>query len=288
MKRVFLAAGAVLLLSSLNAVAREHQDRTGESCASTASHVAGSTAGALARATQALVDAIAPGERSVWEHYTDPAFVYVTEDNEVKSREQALRDLKPLPPGYSGWIDVQEFQCRDFGSFAVTTYIMDEHEDVEGHELHARYRGSDTWRATAGAWRLVASQVYAVPRDPPRGELPSARLAEYEGVYSLSAKTQESIRRDGDQLVAERAGRAPMVLLPESGDVFFTPGRPRTRRIFMRAPDGGVTGFADRREGTELVWTRLASAGGGRSRISRTFGTGLAPVITARAPSVTF
>jgi hypothetical protein len=38
--------------------------------------------------------------------------------------------------------------------------------------------------------------------------------------------------------------------------VFFTPGRPRTRRIFMRAPDGTITGFADRREGTDLNWTR--------------------------------
>jgi hypothetical protein len=45
-------------------------------------------------------------------------------------------------------------------------------------------------------------------------------------------------------------------LFRESGDVFFTPGRPRTRRIFMRAPDGTITGFADRREGTDLNWTR--------------------------------
>jgi hypothetical protein len=224
-----------------------------------ASHAAASTAATLSRATQALVDAIAPGERSVWEHYTDPSFVYVTEDNEVKSRKQALDDLKPLPPDYSGWIEVQEFHCRDFGSFAVTTYIMDEHETVEGHELHARYRGSDTWRATAGGWRLVASQVYAIPKDPPRGELPSAHLGEYEGLYSLSAETRETICRDADHLVVERPGRAPQILLPESGDVFFTPGRPRTRRIFNRAPDGSVSGFADRREGTDLVWMRVAA-----------------------------
>jgi hypothetical protein len=69
--------------------------------AGAASRPAASTAATLARATQALADALAPGERTVWEHYTDPAFGYVTEDNEVKSREQALHDLKPLPPGYS-------------------------------------------------------------------------------------------------------------------------------------------------------------------------------------------
>ncbi|HTL93211.1 MAG TPA: DUF4440 domain-containing protein, partial [Steroidobacteraceae bacterium] len=221
------------------------------------SAVAPNTA-ALERATQALVDALAPAQRGVWEHYADAALTYVTEDNEVKSRTELLADMKPLPPGSSGWIVVQEFRCSDFGSFAVTTYVMDEHETIEGHELHARYRGSDTWRATAAGWRLIAAQVFAIPLDPPRGAAAGA-LADYEGVYALSGSTRQTIRLDGDHLLAERPGRAAQPLLPESGDVFFTPGRPRTRRIFTRAPDGHVRGFADRREGTDLVWTRLAA-----------------------------
>jgi len=215
------------------------------------------TSATLEHATQALVDALAPGERAVWERYADSSLTYVTEDNEVKSRAQLLAEMKPLPAGSSGWIVVEEFRCSDFGSFAVTTYLMDEHETIEGHELHARYRGSDTWRATAHGWRLVAAQVYAVPQDPPRGAAASA-MADYAGTYSLSPSTRQTIRQDGDQLVAQRAGRAAQQLLPESGDVFFTPGHPRTRRIFLRAPDGRVVGFADRREGTDLVWTRTA------------------------------
>jgi len=216
------------------------------------------TSATLQRATQALVDALAPGERAVWEHYSDPALTYVTEDNEVKSRAQLLDAMKPLPAGSSGWIVLQEFRCTDFGSFAVTTYLMDEHETIEGHELHARYRSSDTWRATAAGWRLVAAQVYAIPQDPPRSEAAST-LADYAGTYSLSPITRQTIRQDGDQLVAERPGRAPQLLLPESGDVFFTPGHPRTRRIFLRGPDGRVVGFADRREGIDLLWTRAAA-----------------------------
>jgi len=58
--------------------------------------------------------------------------------------------------------------------------------------------------------------------------------------------------------VADRPGRPLQLLLPETGDVFFTPGRPRIRRIFTRAPDGQVRGFAERREGTDLLWTRVA------------------------------
>src|SRR6516165_10119294 len=218
------------------------------------------TSATLQRATQALVDALAPGERAVWEHYSDPSLSYVTEDNEVKSRAQLLDGIKSLPPGSSGWIVVEEFRCTDFGSFAVTTYLMDEHETIEGHELHARYRGSDTWRATAQGWRLVAAQLYAIPQDPPRGAATSA-LADYAGTYTLSASTRQTIRQDGDHLLAQRSGRAAQQLLPESGDVFFTPGHPRTRRIFLRAPDGRVVGFADRREGTDLVWTRAAADG---------------------------
>ena len=215
------------------------------------------TSATLQRTTQALVDALAPGERAVWEHYTDPSLTFVTENNEVKSRTQLLDEMKPLPAGSSGWIVVEEFRCTDLGSFAVTTYLMDEHETIEGHQLHARYRGSDTWRATADGWRLVAAQVYAIPQDPPRGEA-AGTLADYAGTYRLSAITRQSIRQDGDHLVAERPGRTPQLLMPESGDVFFSPGHPRTRRIFLRAPDGHVVGFADRREGTDLVWTRAA------------------------------
>ena len=211
----------------------------------------------LEKATQALADAVAPGQRAVWEQYTDPDFVYVTEDNEVKTRDTMLAELQPLPPGYTGSLKVEEFRCSSFGAFAVTTYILDEHETIEGHALHARYRSSDTWRATDAGWRLVATQVYAVQQDPERTTLPADRLAEYTGWYALSASTRQQITVDGDHLLAQRAGRAPQLLLPESGDVFFTPGRPRTRRIFTRGADGRVNGFADRREGTDLAWTRV-------------------------------
>src|SRR5690349_17160873 len=80
------------------------------------------TTTALERVTQALVDALAPGRTAVWEHYADPGLTYVTEDNEVKSRKELLAEMKPLLPGSSGWIAVQEFRRTDFDSFAVTTY----------------------------------------------------------------------------------------------------------------------------------------------------------------------
>ena len=164
----------------------------------------------LEKATQALADAVAPGQRAVWEQYTDPDFVYVTEDNEVKTRDTMLAELQPLPPGYTGSLKVEEFRCSSFGAFAVTTYILDEHETIEGHALHARYRSSDTWRATDGGWRLVATQVYAVQQDPERTTLPADRLAEYAGWYALSASTRQEItrRRRSSRGAARRPGAA--------------------------------------------------------------------------------
>ena len=225
--------------------------------ASAAAHAdAASTDATLKRITQEMADALAPGDRAVWERYTDPSLLYVTEDNLVKSRKQFLADLAPLPAGYSGQIAIVEFQSRDFGPFAVTTYIQDEHENVEGHELHAHYRTTDTWRRTPAGWRLAASETFSVPIDPPAGTASADALANFEGRYRLSAKTVQTIRRDGDHLVVEREGRAPQILVVESGDVFFTPGRPRTMRVFQRDSAGRVIGFADRREGVDLVWTK--------------------------------
>ena len=146
LRTIILLVAMVSGLHARNAVA----------AAESPAHSAVATTTALERVTQALVDALAPGRTAVWEHYADPGLTYVTEDNEVKSRKELLAEMKPLPPGSSGWIAVQEFRCTDFDSFAVTTYVMDEHETIEGQELHARYRSSDTWRATADGWRLTA------------------------------------------------------------------------------------------------------------------------------------
>jgi hypothetical protein len=38
--------------------------------------------------------------------------------------------------------------------------------------------------------------------------------------------------------------------------VLFVAGQPRSRKIFLRGPDGHVSGFVDRREGRDIPWTR--------------------------------
>jgi DNA-binding transcriptional ArsR family regulator len=38
-------------------------------------------------------------------------------------------------------------------------------------------------------------------------------------------------------------------------------GRPRTRKIFRRNPQGAIIGYVDRREGEDVVWTRVSGQG---------------------------
>ena len=75
--------------------------------------------------------------------------------------------------------------------------------------------------------------------------------------HSEALEIVARLRCEGTALLSERAGRPPASLRRESGDVFFEPGRPRSRRIFRRDGSGAVTGFVDRRDGHDLAWERI-------------------------------
>ena len=215
------------------------------------------SAAELRAITQQLLDAIAVGNAALWNRYTDPALVFVTEDNEVKSKPEFLATLEPLPPGFAGSARLADFRAASFGEVSVATYEVEETEIAFGQTLHARYRASDTWRHTSDGFRLVASQIFAVPHDPAAIRLAEATLDGYAGSYEVDRSTRLRLRREADHLIAEREGRPPQTLIPEVLDVFFSPGRPRSRRVFLRSADGAITGFVDRREGEDLLWRRV-------------------------------
>jgi hypothetical protein len=214
----------------------------------------------LRAATQALLDGFAPGDHAVWERLTDPGLVYVTEDNEVEDKAKFLDNLKPLPPGMSGTIAIEEFRTQVLDeALTATTYLLSETEMVYGQTIHTKFRESDVWKHTAAGPRLVHAQIFAILHDPPSVTLTAAQLDGYAGTYVKSTFAKVQLRRDGDHLVAEREGRPPLTLVPEVADVFFTPGRPRSRRVFLRDGSGAITGYADRREGEDVTWTKAGS-----------------------------
>jgi ketosteroid isomerase-like protein len=212
---------------------------------------------ALRAKTQALVDAIASGDKAVWEKTTDPALLFVSEDNEIKARAALLKELEPLPPGLVGSIKVADYQLQRHGDVAVATYIADETLDYHGQTIKTQFRTTDSWHRAAGKWTMVASMTLAVLKDPPAIALPSATLADYAGRYQLTPAIRYTVRVDGNRLLGMRDGRPEAELKAEAADLFFVPGSPRSRKVFFRDAGGHVTGFADRREGNDIVWRRI-------------------------------
>ncbi len=213
----------------------------------------------LARQTQELLDAISAGDRSVWERYLDTECRIVDEGGEVVTKKELVGDLRPMTQGVSGVLQVTQFQAFVHGDVAVTTYVADENQSYHGQTLKCGYRTTDTWRKTSAGWRLLASQVVALRADPPPVKLPEALRKEYCGIYRLTPSIAYEIRCVGDGLEGQQTDRKPVKLLAEAPDVLFVPGRPRDRYVILRDPDGRVTGFAQRREAWDLVWTRVAA-----------------------------
>ncbi len=214
----------------------------------------------LRRLTQELLDAIAPGNASVWERALDERFVHLDENGVVRDRPKFLAELQPLPPGLVGRIEIDRFDATVLGETAVTVYEIQEYLDYHGQQLRSRFRSLDTWIATPAGWKLLAEHTAAVLKDPPTVALGRDELCAYAGVYSLTPEIQTTIRCASDGLTSERAGRPAAKYSAELRDIFFVPGQPRTRRIFTRDATGRVDGFVDRREGEDVRWRRAPAA----------------------------
>jgi Domain of unknown function (DUF4440)/Domain of unknown function (DUF3471) len=210
----------------------------------------------LTKATQELMSAIASGNWSVWDRFLDDSIVYTAEDGRTLTKAQLREEMKPLPPGYSGSIQVETADVRQYGETAVVSHEDLEHEEVFGQKLVSHYHATDTWVRRGGKWRLVASQVLVRLQDPAPAPVDPKILDAYVGRYDLSPTVHYTVTREGDLLFGERTGRPREPLLPETATVFFTPGAPRTRKIFVVDASGRAVRIVDRRDGRDIVWTR--------------------------------
>jgi hypothetical protein len=211
----------------------------------------------LKRQTRELLDALPGGAAAVYRRYLDDRLVYTTEDGTVLTKAEMIKQTQPMAPGVSGHIELLDFKVARHGAVAVTTHLDDEYESYHGHQLHCQYRTTETWLRSAAGWRLIAGQVLALRTDPPAVPFTPHQVEEYSGRYSLSPEITYEIRRTADGLEGQRLGRPAEPLREEAPDVLFVPGETRYRKVFLRAPDGHITGFAERREAWDLDWTRL-------------------------------
>jgi saccharopine dehydrogenase-like NADP-dependent oxidoreductase len=86
----------------------------------------------------------------------------------VRNKREVLAELKPLGPGLTGHLKVDDFRAVVHGDTAVVTHEDHEYLDYHGQVLRSRFRMTDTWGHHPEGWRLLASQVLAVLKTHPR------------------------------------------------------------------------------------------------------------------------
>src|SRR5262245_35058165 len=205
---------------------------------------------------QGLMDAIAPGNKGVWEHVMDPTCVVTTEEGEVLTKAQFLDGFRPLPAGLSGRIQVTDLSVREFPGFALVRYLADESESVFGQSLHGQYRVTDTFRRRGGSWSMVGSQLTVVTRDPPAQQVSHADWPGLVGTYRLlpDGWTFSVELRDG-QLVGGRDPAKLRPMIPLTSHAFVIAGQ-LGEWLFV-VENGRATRILNLRKFAPLVWERI-------------------------------
>jgi hypothetical protein len=205
---------------------------------------------------QALMDAVASGDKGVWDRVMDPSCIVTTEEGQVLGKQQFLDELRPLPAGLKGGIVVRDLTVQDVPGAAIVRYLADEWESVFGQRLTTRYRVTDTFRPAGKEWRLVASHVSVVTLDPPAQDVSTAGWAAYAGTYRLlpDGWTFTVELRDGKLY----GGRDPKSLRPFialTPDAFVLSGR-LGEWIFV-SENGRAVRILNFRKFEPLVWARV-------------------------------
>ena len=240
MKKIFviilLAGGAALALYSLSNEPAITQDE-------------------LVRRTQELFDSIVPGIQEPFKKYFADDAMFFDEKGRDMDKAALVKDIQPMPKGYSGAIKLVRPKSHIEGNVAILSYDLDETETIFGQNLTARYHETDTWMRRGGKWQIVAGQVLRYYEDPSVGKADASKFPSYVGTYRLGPERTMTITAEGGHLYATRNGRPREELIPEASDIFFRKGV-EGRMLFGHSDDGEVTTLIDRRNNEDVVWTK--------------------------------
>jgi len=209
----------------------------------------------LVRNTQELFDAVAVGDQLPFKKYYADDVLFSDEKGRNMDKAALVKDVSPLPPGYSGTIKIVQPQSRIVGETAVLSYDLDETETVFGQKLSARYHEIDTWMYRSGKWQIIATQVHRYYEDPAPGKADTSKFKDYVGTYRLGPERTMMVTAEEGHLYATRNGRSREELIPEASDIFFRKGV-EGRTLFGHSDDGKVTTLIDRRNNEDVVWAK--------------------------------
>jgi uncharacterized protein DUF4440 len=225
-----------------------------------AAQVAPADSAALVAVTQSLLDAITSGDSSVWAPHLSPAWFITDEEGNRHTRAEFLAALRPLPPGQQGVLRLGERHLAGTGDVVVLSYAIEEEHDYYGQLLRTRFHATDTWVRRDGAWRMLASQVTALPSRVAGRRLPRRLLEEYAGTYALTDEITLEVTAGDDGLRLVRAPAPPDPLHALTESIFVRDGR-RGFWLFERDEGGAVVRLVHWRDNNPVVWRRRGTTG---------------------------
>jgi hypothetical protein len=192
----------------------------------------------LVRIIQSLMDAVAVGDKAVWEKHVADDLIYTDENWRVLTKREILADFRPLPKGYSGSIKVAEVKSRINGDAAVVSWQAHEEETVFGQKLAPVYLVTDTYFRRGGRWQLVAEQITVRPSERKPLAVDPKVYDSLAGEYELTPGATYTVTVEGGRLLGQRTGRDKQELLPADVNTYFVKGTIRGEKVFVRGAVG--------------------------------------------------
>ena len=212
----------------------------------------------IVKRAQILFDALAPGDVAVWrEALTDDA-VLVDEFGRRQTKAEALRDMRPLPTGFSGSIEIRRPKVHFYPQTAILDCEMFEQEKVFEQELTVRYLATLVFVRQGRGWKLAAMETVTLPTPPPRLEVRDVPLFDYPGTYTYGPGRSFIVEVEGRELkFRTRSDGRAISLEPLAKDVFMDSGEERNVLLFRRDERGRVTSLVQRRKFNDLHMRRI-------------------------------
>ena len=207
----------------------------------------------LHKQTQAFSDAGQRGDGAAIGKLLDSNVIFFNERGDKATRADMAGATPPAAGTPIHTIATTDWDCHVYGDVAVTSFI-----DVldPGSPTELKFRSVETWRKVAGDWKMIGSETLTLVQDPDAVVLESKTLDEYAGSYE-AANMKFTFVHKGGELLASLNGGAESAQKAQSRDIFFTPGRGSTPKVFQRGEDGKITGFIYLRGRNSIVFKRV-------------------------------
>jgi hypothetical protein len=214
----------------------------------------------IVKRAQKLFDALAPGDVALWRDAMTEGAVLIDEFGRTQTKAEALRDMRPLPAGFSGSIEVRHPKVQFYPSTAVLDCEMFEQEKVFDQQLTVRYLATLVFVRQGRDWKLAAMETVTLPTPPPRLEVRDLPLSDYPGTYTYGPGRNFIVEVEGRELkFRTRSDGRATILEPLAKDVFIDAGEERNLFLFRRDERGRITSVIERRKFNDLHMRRVES-----------------------------